>query len=186
MNTSMHSSLLFHQTFLKGKPKALGIVLIVSGILEIVLGIVSIYTGALYSLFSGIDFWGAVAYIIAGALTMVAGTNPNICMIRGSLAMNIITAIFSFIAFILVCADLALLNAVNNYYSGTFKENIAGAIAVLAILLILNLLLFCVSISLSVFGCQAVGHESNTPAQVFVVQNTVVSGMHQPPAYPIS
>ncbi|XP_077310760.1 membrane-spanning 4-domains subfamily A member 4A-like [Lithobates pipiens] len=186
MNTSIQNSLLFHQTFLKGKPKALGIVLIVSGILEFVLGIASIYTGALYSLLSGIDFWGAIVYIIAGALTMVAGTNPNICMIRGSLAMNIITAIFSFIAFILVCADLAALDAVNDYYGGTLKHYLPGGTAVLAILLILNLLLFCVSISLSVFGCQAVGHESNTPAQVFVVQNTVVSGMHQPPAYPIS
>ncbi|XP_040176980.1 membrane-spanning 4-domains subfamily A member 15-like [Rana temporaria] len=186
MDTSMHNSLLFHQTFLKGKPKALGIVLIVSGVLEVALGIASVYTGAIYSWASGIDFWGAVVYIIAGALTIVAGTNPNICMIKGSLAMNIITAIVSFIAFILVCADLALFNAITYYADGTLKEYLSSAKAVLALLLILNLLLFSVSISLSVFGCQAVGHESNTPAQVFVVQNTVVTGMPQPPPYPIS
>ncbi|XP_040176981.1 membrane-spanning 4-domains subfamily A member 15-like [Rana temporaria] len=198
MNTSMHTnSLLFHQTFLRGKPKAFGILLIVVGVLEIILGIVSASTpNGLVALFlfvssiSGIDFWGAIIYIVAGALTIVAGTRPNICMIKGSLALNIITAIFSFIAFIFVCVDLAALDALNDLTGGIletfFATQLAGVKAVLAILLILNLLLFGVSIFLSVFGCQALGHEPNTPPQVFVVQNTVVTGMHQPPPYPIS
>ncbi|XP_073453766.1 membrane-spanning 4-domains subfamily A member 15-like [Aquarana catesbeiana] len=174
MNTSMHTdSLHFHQTFLRGKPTALGILLVVVGVLEIVLGIVSATTPTgLVSLFlfvssiSGIDFWGAIIYIIAGALTIVAGTNPNSCMIKGSLGMNIVTAIFSFIAFILVCVDLAALDALHDLTWGLLEKPLAGAKAALAILLLLNLLLFCVSIFLSVIGCQALGHESNTPPQV--------------------
>ncbi|PIO15456.1 hypothetical protein AB205_0132820, partial [Aquarana catesbeiana] len=53
-------SLPFFQTFLKGKPKALGILVIVAAILEIGLGIGLAFLALTFTLLSGIPFWGAV------------------------------------------------------------------------------------------------------------------------------
>ncbi|XP_075071544.1 uncharacterized protein LOC142160577 isoform X2 [Mixophyes fleayi] len=129
---------LFHRTFLKGKPEALGGVLIAVGILEIALGIGLVFTFPGISLISGNPFWGGVFYIIAGSLTIPAAYQPSLCL--------------------------------------------SGGLAINSILVITNLLVFCVAISVAVFGCRSLGHSPQTPAQVFVIQNDFVASpqMHQP------
>ncbi|XP_072280448.1 membrane-spanning 4-domains subfamily A member 8-like [Pyxicephalus adspersus] len=183
VNPQIACSTPFYETFLKGKPRVLGNVLLFSGSLEIVLGIASIYTAGGYSLISAIDFWGAIIYIIAGSLTLSAAARPNICMIKGSLAMNILTAFFSVIAFVLVCLDLAAVSILkSDTYYNVFGGRLDGGLAVLSILLIINLLLFSVSISMAVFGCQAMSHASATP-QMFVIQSDIMVSMPQPSPY---
>ncbi|XP_073537279.1 membrane-spanning 4-domains subfamily A member 4D-like isoform X2 [Phyllobates terribilis] len=176
----------FYQTFLKSKPKALGIVLIISAILEIGLGIGLVFTILSSSLTSGIHFWGPICYIIAGALTIAAHPKPNVCLIRGSLSLNIITSVFSTIALIINIADLANMATFHRcyYYSGDYyydddyyercKNLLYGGYGIIAVLLIINLLLFCVSLSLSIFGCRSLSKVSSNSPQVFMVQNDVL------------
>ncbi|XP_073453257.1 membrane-spanning 4-domains subfamily A member 4D-like isoform X5 [Aquarana catesbeiana] len=157
---NMDPSLPFFQTFLKGKPKALGILVIVAAILEIGLGIALVFTRFKFTLLSGIPFWGPVFYIIAASLTLAAQKKPNVCL--------------------------------------------NGAYAAISLLLVINLLLFCVTISTSVFECRSLSKVQSV-TQVFVLQNDVVLTMNpgavsipfpvtttnaqpqpQPPAYTIS
>ncbi|XP_069608935.1 uncharacterized protein [Ranitomeya imitator] len=146
MAPNTHPSSPFYQTFLKSRPKALG-------------------------------------YIIAGALTISAHRKPNVCLIRGSLSLNIITSIFSTIALILNIIDLAVMQSYCYYGSGNYynevyyqecKNQFYGGYAVLSILLIINVLLFCVSLSISVFGCRSLSQVSSNSPQVFLIQNDVV------------
>ncbi|XP_056387718.1 membrane-spanning 4-domains subfamily A member 4A-like [Hyla sarda] len=173
-------ALLFHQIFLKGKPKPLGIVLIVAAILQVALGIAGLFTTFAVSIVMGIPFWGSVFYIIAGSLTIAAQVAPNICLVKGSLGLNIITAIVSFIGFILTCVDLFVIDNFPDY-EYYINGSRAGGSFVLAILLITNLLLFSVSISVSVFGCQALCHSPSNASQIFLVQNDTVIAAPPPP-----
>ncbi|XP_056385949.1 membrane-spanning 4-domains subfamily A member 4D-like isoform X2 [Hyla sarda] len=181
----------FYQTFLKGKPRALGIVLIVSAILEIALGITLCYTIFSVTLPSGIAFWGPIFYIIAGSLTIAAHAKPNLCLVRGSLSLNIISSIFSFVAVILNIADLVTIDCYyylggyngNYHYNNEYrrcKEQLGSGYAVLSILLIANLLLFCVSLSVSIFGCCSLSKVSSYGPQVFLIQNDVIVSTNPP------
>ncbi|XP_073540693.1 membrane-spanning 4-domains subfamily A member 8-like isoform X2 [Phyllobates terribilis] len=183
MAPNTHPSSPFYQTFLKSKPKALGIVLIISAILEIGLGIALGFTSFSITLPSGIPFWGPIFYIIAGVLTICAHPKPNVCLIRGSLSLNIITSVFSTIALIINIVDLAVMESFRNcyyytdYYNNDYercKNQLNGGYAVLSFLLIINLLLFCVSLSLSIFGCRSLSQVSSNSPQVFLIQNDVV------------
>ncbi|XP_040177017.1 membrane-spanning 4-domains subfamily A member 4A-like [Rana temporaria] len=201
---NMEPSAPFFQTFLKGKPKALGILVIVAAILEIGLGIALCFTLFTITLPSGISFWGPVFYIIAGSLTLGAQKKPNICLIKGSLGLNIISSIFSMVALILNIVDLGILQCYSYgyyYYNYNYNSNsnydyyyneaqkkcqqqLSGGYAVLSLLLLINLLLFCVTISTSVFDCRSLSKVQNV-TQVFMLQNDVVLAMN-PGAVPVS
>ncbi|XP_073453255.1 membrane-spanning 4-domains subfamily A member 4D-like isoform X3 [Aquarana catesbeiana] len=214
---NMDPSLPFFQTFLKGKPKALGILVIVAAILEIGLGIALVFTRFKFTLLSGIPFWGPVFYIIAASLTLAAQKKPNVCLIKGSLSLNIISSIFSMVAVILNIANLGTLWFYGYGYYGNSgynyndyeaqrqcQQELNGAYAAISLLLVINLLLFCVTISTSVFECRSLSKVQSV-TQVFVLQNDVVLTMNpgavsipfpvtttnaqpqpQPPAYTIS
>ncbi|XP_077107067.1 uncharacterized protein LOC143764882 isoform X2 [Ranitomeya variabilis] len=126
------------KTFEKGKPKALGIVLIITAICQIVLGIVLpfISLGSI-TFYSGIEYWSTVFYIITGSLTISAQKRQSISQ--------------------------------------------DGAYVVLGILLLLNLLVFCVTVSSAVFGGRALDQMPSNVHQVLVIQN-VAQG--PPSAYP--
>ncbi|XP_073453767.1 membrane-spanning 4-domains subfamily A member 8-like [Aquarana catesbeiana] len=175
----------------------LQILVIVAAILEIALGIALAFLVLGATLLSGIPFWGPVFYIIAGSLTLAALTKPNICLIKGSLSLNIISSIFSMIAVILNIIDLATMQCYlySYYYYGYYyndyaalslcQQKLDGGYAVLSLLLVINLLLFCVTVSTSVFECRSLskvqpGHPVN---QVFVIQNDAGRAMN-PGAFP--
>ncbi|XP_066442649.1 membrane-spanning 4-domains subfamily A member 4D-like [Eleutherodactylus coqui] len=170
----------FYQTFLKSKPTPLGIVLIVSAILEIALEISLFFSTPSITSISGISFWGSIFYIVAGSLTIAAQSKPNLCLVKGSLALNIISSVFSVIAVILNIVDLAV--GWYYIYSKYFKVNMR---AVVAILLVLNLLVFCVSLSISIFGCRSLSEESTSSPQMFVIQNGAVFATN-PSAVPVA
>ncbi|KAM3914057.1 membrane-spanning 4-domains subfamily A member 4D-like [Leptodactylus fuscus] len=164
----------FYQTFLKGRPKALGIVLISAAILQVVVGIGLFFTTFSVSLPSGIPFWGPAIYIVAGSLTIAAQTKPSICLIKGSLALNVLTIVFSVIGLVLTSVDLGIIWC---YPYRNCRSRLIGGYLIDSVLIVTNLLLFCLSISLSVFGCRSLSHASSIVPQVFVIQNDVVISM---------
>ncbi|CAJ0931568.1 unnamed protein product [Ranitomeya imitator] len=150
------------------------IVLILAAILQVMVGIGLIFTTFSVSLPSGIPFWGPIIYIIAGSLTIAAQAKPSICLIKGSLSMNILTITFSVIGLVLTCVDLGIIWC---YPRRLCRSRIIGGYLIDSVLIVTNLLLFCLSISLSVFGCRALNHASSIVPQVFVIQNDVVISM---------
>ncbi|XP_077310751.1 uncharacterized protein LOC143930361 [Lithobates pipiens] len=97
----------FYKEFLMGKPKALGVLIIVVSIFEIGLGIALAILAVTNTDVSGISFWGPVFYIIAGSLTLSAYRKPSINLVRGSLSLSVITCFITVIAVILNIIDLA-------------------------------------------------------------------------------
>ncbi|XP_056385965.1 membrane-spanning 4-domains subfamily A member 8-like isoform X3 [Hyla sarda] len=150
------------------------IVLILAAILQVAVGIGLFFTTFSASLPSGIPFWGPIFYIIAGSLTIAAQAKPSICLIKGSLSLNILTIVFSAIGLVLTCVDLGIIWC---FPRRLCRSRIIGGYFIDSILLVTNLLLFCLAMSLSVFGCRSLSQASSIVPQVFVIQNDVVISM---------
>ncbi|XP_078528087.1 membrane-spanning 4-domains subfamily A member 4A-like isoform X2 [Lissotriton helveticus] len=169
--------------FLRGEPKALGVVQILLGMMLIALGALLLnnpITGV-YP-YSGLPFWGAT-------------------FVRGSMAMNIVSTIITLPAIIITSLDI-LLGSMNLSESSACDISIpgndgqscrsyqAGLVAqqrgVAALALILNTLELCITLSTSIFACKAVcqccGASKVTQSQpMFVVQNTYGQELIFPP-----
>ncbi|XP_040176991.1 membrane-spanning 4-domains subfamily A member 4A-like isoform X1 [Rana temporaria] len=166
----------FYEAFLKGKPKALGSLVIIVAILEIALGIISIFIGSgIITFYSFTSFWCPMFYIIAGSLTVAAQPKPNICLIQGSLAMNIISFIFSLAATIINALDLAFGASYFNgrwfYYGGELSLDPIYSLVVTALLLAANGLLLFVTFSISIFGCMSMSKLNSTFPQQLMIRN---------------
>ncbi|XP_073451324.1 membrane-spanning 4-domains subfamily A member 8-like [Aquarana catesbeiana] len=168
----MIQSTTFHQEFLKGKPKILGIILILVGIAHIGMGIGLFYTLSLAPVYSGIPFWGAIFNIIAGSLSVAAVSKPSMCLIKGSLSLSIIISISSVIGLILNIVDYFTRYCYDPYSYYYYICYDYGGDVLRGFFILTYLLQFSISVSLSVFGCRAQKHSNPLPAQVFVLQNS--------------
>ncbi|XP_063290010.1 membrane-spanning 4-domains subfamily A member 4A-like [Pelobates fuscus] len=165
-----------YQILNKGQPKALGATQLVLAFLQIGMGTVLFFTTPYdlpISSYIGINFWGAAFYIISGSLSVAVENKPSRSLIQGFLAMNIISSLASFISVCLFIADACIFYYCNGYYYECYNSYTLSSnrITVLSFLIIASLLEFCVCVSLSAFGCKSLRHNSNAPAQVFVIQN---------------
>ncbi|XP_039597904.1 membrane-spanning 4-domains subfamily A member 4A-like isoform X1 [Polypterus senegalus] len=136
--------------YLNGEAKALGVVQIMIGILNILLGIILFSSLSFAFSHTGILFWGGIFYIISGSLS-VASDRYQKSLINGNLAMNIISSISSGIGIILCGIHLIIfMDFYDRYYSyGSQLEN--GVVGVLLVFLLLEL---CVAISSAAFSCK--------------------------------
>ncbi|XP_078528180.1 membrane-spanning 4-domains subfamily A member 4A-like [Lissotriton helveticus] len=184
----------FLQKFIKGEPKALGVVQIMIGIVSICLGGILSTNFAVVIVVSGVPFWGAVFYFISGGLSISAEKRGTRCLVIGSLVMNIFSSIAAGISIIFCCVDLGFYesyddcyndhNSIQNecwYYKDAF--NIYRC-SLLGVLLLLSFLEFFVSVAVSCFGCKSVCNSSSpSVAQpLFVVQN---AGSQDPRVLPM-
>ncbi|XP_073414893.1 membrane-spanning 4-domains subfamily A member 4A-like [Dendrobates tinctorius] len=170
------------QTFKKGKPKALGIVLILTAICQIALGIVLpfISLGSI-TFYSGIEYWSTIFYIITGSFTISAEKRQSIPQVKASFGLNIASAIITVAGIIINILDFFVVYCDLYYGCDYYYRSPDGAYIVLGILLLLNLQVFCVTVSIAVFGGRALDQMPSNVPSMFVIQN-VVPG--PPSAYP--
>ncbi|XP_053354577.1 membrane-spanning 4-domains subfamily A member 15-like isoform X2 [Clarias gariepinus] len=155
------------QNFLKGEPKALGVVQIMIGVLTILFGIVKAVSFQTISVYSGVVFWGSLIYIGAGSLAVSASNNFNACVVKATLGLNIFSIIAALFAISMFFLDLVLV-----YFNG-----------ISLVLLIFSLLQFVISLAVMILICKSTG--TNEPTEVREINHVASSTppMESPPAY---
>ncbi|CAM5149302.1 unnamed protein product [Natator depressus] len=149
------------EIFLKAQPKALGAIQILIGLMHIGFGgVAAVFVGynvyISISVIGGYPFWGGLFFVISGSLSVAAENHRNTCLVRGSLGMNITSAIFSAIGIILFLTELII--NVSDYWRN--YEDAAKGITVM--LFLMTILEFSVAVSTSYFACQAICYTPNT------------------------
>ncbi|KAK9969958.1 hypothetical protein ABG768_028099 [Culter alburnus] len=182
----------YHNTALKGffkaQPKALGTVQIMIGVMIFLLGIVlniNVYHfGSLY-VFSGITYWGSFIYISAGSLSVVAQNKLHPCVVKASLGMNVISAITSAIAVLLMVIQIRIdpRGYRSCYYSRSYSENYSANYicinferygwGIIGIMMVLSILQFIISICISGFAFRATCDRDS------MSQNSVIMALNQ-------
>ncbi|KAK1149791.1 membrane-spanning 4-domains subfamily A member 8-like [Acipenser oxyrinchus oxyrinchus] len=164
--------------FLKGEPRPLGTVQIIMGVINILFG--AVLSRTLWSIAGilGAPFWTGLFYVISGSLSVAADKNPKISLVKGSLAMNILSSIVAGVGIIIYLVDLAVCSRYNSYAYHSYDSDTVSPVllnrtaeGLKSVLLVFTTLEFCVAVSLSAFGCKSVCHGSQDQTSVVVIQS---------------
>ncbi|XP_077106379.1 membrane-spanning 4-domains subfamily A member 4A-like [Ranitomeya variabilis] len=175
--------------FYKGEPEVLGTTQIFTGIFFIAIGILmsTTYRRIYYYHMSivahtGLTIWTGMLFIISGSLSVAASVKPTVGKVKSGLVMNIFSSLAAGCGIILTTLDLLfrpyyLGSSYCAHYNGDFQ--CIGAFNPEVILigvnffnLMLFLLMFCITISTSVFGCKTVCRSSFSETVVVIYQTT--------------
>ncbi|XP_075696877.1 membrane-spanning 4-domains subfamily A member 4A-like [Rhinoderma darwinii] len=178
--------------FYSGEPEVLGTVQIFVGILFITFGItLTISVGSMFDYFkivldTGVLLWSGLLYIVSGSLSLAASVKPTIGKVKSSLVMNIFSTAGACIAILLIITVfpspvyLHYSNLFCAYYkpntecTGAFnpKDCLGG---IMVFLFLLTVLMFCITISTSVFGCKTACRSSYHEMTVVIYQSTYLN-----------
>ncbi|XP_073727068.1 membrane-spanning 4-domains subfamily A member 4A [Misgurnus anguillicaudatus] len=143
----------FPKTHLVG----LGTVQIMTGIVIVLLGIVMLFDACpTVGVSILIVYWGPLIFIVAGSLTIAAANKQISCLVKGSLGMNVISAVTAGMAIFLLMLDVFSFPRFSdcprypNVPSPPYRLGISG------VLVVLSLLQFIISICLSAFPCTTI------------------------------
>uniref|UniRef100_A0A9J7XTW1 Membrane-spanning 4-domains subfamily A member 4A-like n=1 Tax=Cyprinus carpio carpio TaxID=630221 RepID=A0A9J7XTW1_CYPCA len=169
----------YHNTalteFFRAQPKALGTVQIMTGVMVFLFGIVRTKDyGYRYpiSVITGITYWGSLIYISAGSLSVAAQNKLHLCVVKGSLIMNVISAITAAIAIVLMSKEMERTvrdrRCYMNYsgYDSTCFKLMSDELGIVGILLGFSILQFIISIFISGYACKATGNNNSTVINV--------------------
>lgn len=140
------------EKFLKGEPKVLGVVQVMIALINLSLGIIVMKTmgfGSLISVALQAPIWGPVMFIISGSLSIAAEVKTTKSLVISSLSLNTISSVLAAAASIMGVVSVVL--STYSFFYG--RDPITRALDVL--MLILNILEFCIAVSISAFGCKA-------------------------------
>ncbi|XP_060774072.1 membrane-spanning 4-domains subfamily A member 4D-like [Neoarius graeffei] len=145
------------RVFLKGEPKALGIVQIMIGVMTFLFGIILTTSYLTVMTISGITLWGSLIVISSGSLSVAAVNHSNSCLVKASLVMNVFSALVAGITLILLIIDMIFFmdrcyySDYNGYPSCNSIRHLRYGIY--GVLFVFSLLELIISICTSAFAC---------------------------------
>ncbi|XP_029770784.1 membrane-spanning 4-domains subfamily A member 4A-like isoform X1 [Suricata suricatta] len=155
--------------FLKGEPQILGVAQILIGVMKVCLFalILCFHSPGIYyywchplTMVSGYPIWGSLFFFFSGAVSIAAGRKMTLNLIKGSLGMNMLSAVTGMIGILMLIVELSNM-------LGTEKRCLILRIFEI-MTLVLSLLEVSIAISISVFG----GKVTCFVTQVVVIQST--------------
>ncbi|XP_073512866.1 membrane-spanning 4-domains subfamily A member 4A-like [Phyllobates terribilis] len=178
--------------FYRGEPEVLGTTQIFAGIVLIsfdivmTIAIANTFNNVGFLVYSGAPLWSGILFIVSGSLSVAASVKPTVGKVKSSLVMNIITSLAAFCGMIMATMEVSFLSTFTPYilresYCSYYKSDsqclgIFSSLDVyygfLSFNLILFVLIFCISISTSVFGCRTVCRSSFQEISVVIYQTT--------------
>nr|XP_056703267.1 membrane-spanning 4-domains subfamily A member 4A-like [Euleptes europaea] len=173
----------------KGEPMALGITQILIGILEFAFGLVRVmaaYSNLYYHYASHFEtpYWTGILYIISGSLSVAVAKNPKIPLVKGMLAMNVVSSVAAGIGIIFLSSSVAdsiyYYHMCNSYHTSSIPPDICHEYidipghqihAISAVLLAFTVLEFLIAITTAAFGCGSLCRNSFSETTIVIFQN---------------
>lgn len=112
-----------YKVFLTGQPKAVGIAQIIAGVLIQSLGLV-VYRAMFFTIPS------ILVFVLSGLFTYTSGRSPNMCVMKLSFSLNILSLLWSIMALVLCIYPFIIEEKVNK-----------GILGIIAALLIIELII---------------------------------------------
>ncbi|XP_057635422.1 membrane-spanning 4-domains subfamily A member 4D-like [Chionomys nivalis] len=138
------------EKFLKGEPKDLGVVQVLIALINLILGIIMMsennYLRPILSVYIYAPIWGSIVFIISGSLSIAAGMRTTEVLVTTSLSFNTISSVVAAATSIISVFSLPI---------SLFERGHRILVGINALMLILNVLEFCIAVSTSAFGCKA-------------------------------
>nr|XP_056703264.1 membrane-spanning 4-domains subfamily A member 4A-like [Euleptes europaea] len=179
----------------RGEPMALGITQILIGILELAFGIVRAMARNSTRIYLHVShiitpYWMGIPYIISGSLSVAVAKNTKIPLVKGMLAMNVVSSVAAGIGIILLSFSVSERGRYmcNSYYTSSIPPEICHEIITIpetqlhhmsAVLLAFTVLEFLITITTAAFGCASLCRNSFSETTVVIFQN---AGQGSPPA----
>ncbi|XP_072494826.1 membrane-spanning 4-domains subfamily A member 4A-like [Notamacropus eugenii] len=162
----LYTSKLHLQKFLKGEPKVLGTVQIMTALMNFALGMVlilvptKVYYMHDFLFHIGYIYWGTAFFIISGSLSIVAENRTTNTLVQSSLAMNAVSSVVAGLGIIFFSVNLIRMDSAHFlcHYESFYDSCLLGMYVLMGInviLLILTILELTISIAISGFGCKA-------------------------------
>ncbi|XP_058161370.1 membrane-spanning 4-domains subfamily A member 12 [Dasypus novemcinctus] len=143
-------------TDFKEEAKIVGAIQIIIGLMHIGFGVVlglmtadqrPVFVFISFSFTGGYPFWGGISFITSGSLSIMASKEFSPCLTKGSLGMNIVSAIFALIGVILLLVDMSINGPPNQEHWVLLSGK-----GISAILMIFSLLEFCITCTTAHFA----------------------------------
>ncbi|XP_068111738.1 membrane-spanning 4-domains subfamily A member 4A-like isoform X1 [Hyperolius riggenbachi] len=167
----------FHNVFLKGKPRLIGVTQIAVAILQFTLGIASeIMLSFCLSSLTGYNFWGSVCLICTGSVNIAASKRRSTCIVKTSFVFNFTSIFISLFGIIMLSIDIAIYENMIYFMYGSKS----GIIGIICVLLVANVLQLALATLMFIAGSCCLRHTTMIPSEVY----TISTDMPPPPAVP--
>ncbi|XP_042531682.1 membrane-spanning 4-domains subfamily A member 4A-like [Dipodomys spectabilis] len=149
------------EKFLRGEPKVLGVVQIMTALMNLSMGIIMMsttlpfYRLAPISVYLGFTIWGSVMFIISGSLTVAARIRTIRSLVQCSVVLNTVASVFAAAGIIISAFSVRIFLQDYSYGHIPSSESFILLLGLDGMVLMLSVLEFCVAVSLSAFGCKA-------------------------------
>ncbi|XP_073511326.1 membrane-spanning 4-domains subfamily A member 4A-like [Phyllobates terribilis] len=136
--------------------------------------------------FNHLFIWSGALYVISGSISLASAVKPTIGKVRSTLVMNVIStaaASFSIIMFTSIFSSpfhFEIPHLYCAYYKanmeciGAFNSTVCFS-GIIIYMFLLTILMFCITISTSVFGCRTICRTSYEEMSVVIYQATTLN-----------
>lgn len=165
------------EKFLKGEPKVLGVMQVMIALINLSLGVIMMnleYPRLILSVDLWAPVWGSITFMLSGSLSIAAAVRTTKGLVTSSITLNTISSVVA-----AATSIIGFMSVLTNAFATAISYTFRVVVGMDALMFILNVLGFCITVSIAAFGCKA---SCCTSSEVVVVlpANPAVSAAAPP------